>query len=160
MARPLDLPENLELGGAVHLGGFNEGLIHVAQSRHVQHDGLADRGGKQNQDYKPDSGFRVAQPVKASRARHLVKDAIVGVQNPLPHHRDGHRSGDHRQVKHTAEEGAGNRVHLIDGGTHPQGESGDTRHRHHHDEQSVQEPPVEHGILEELDIVLLALRTP
>ena len=45
-------------------------------------------------------------------------------------------------------------MHLIDGGTHPQGESGDTGHRHHHDNQCIQEALVKNRVLKELDIVL------
>ena len=48
--RPLDLPEALEGGSTVHLGRFHDGLVHVAQGRDIQHDGLAHRGGDQDQD--------------------------------------------------------------------------------------------------------------
>ena len=83
---PLDLPEHLELGGAVHLGGLDEGLIHVAQGRHVEYDGLADGGGKEDEDDEPEGGVLVAQPVKAHVVGYLIEDAVVGVEDPLPHH--------------------------------------------------------------------------
>ena len=47
---PLDLPEALEIGGTIHFCGFHDGLVHITQSGNVQHDGLAHRGGEQDQD--------------------------------------------------------------------------------------------------------------
>src|SRR5699024_3135036 len=100
---PLDLPEDLQAGGAVDGGGLLQGLVHVAQGRHVQDDGLADGGGEQDHDDAPDGGAGVAQPVKAGGAKDLVQQAVVGVEHPFPHHGDGHRAGDHRQVEHAPE---------------------------------------------------------
>ena len=60
---PLDLPEALEIGRAVHLGSFYDGLVHVAQGRNIQNDGLAHRGGQQDEDDAAQSEPLVTQPV-------------------------------------------------------------------------------------------------
>ena len=150
---PLDLPEHLELGGAVHLGRLDEGLVHVAQGRHIQHDGLADGGGEQDQDDTPDGGGGIAQPVIAGGAEDLIQQTVVRVEHPLPYHGDRHGAGDHGQVEHAAEEGAGHCLHLIDGGADPQGKCGNGGHRYHHDDDGIQEPFPEDGVLSHFGIV-------
>ena len=60
---PLHLPEHLEVGGAVHLGGLHQGLVHITQGGDVQHDGLAHRGGEQDQDDAAQGKLGIAQPV-------------------------------------------------------------------------------------------------
>ena len=154
--RPLDLPEDLQAGGAVDGGGLLQGLVHVAQGRHIQDDGLADGGGEQDHDDAPDGGAGVAQPVKAGGAEDLVQQAVVGVEHPLPHHGDRHRTGDHRQVEHAPEEGAHLAAHGVDGRAHPQRKGGDHRHRHHHDEDGVPQRADEGGVLDHLDVVAQA----
>ena len=47
--RPLDLPEGLQLRGTIHLGGLDQGLVHVAERGDIQHDGLANGGREQDQ---------------------------------------------------------------------------------------------------------------
>ena len=44
-------------------GGFDDGLIDVAQSGDVQHDGLAHGGGEQDEDDAAQRVFFIAQPV-------------------------------------------------------------------------------------------------
>ena len=40
------MQEGLPFAAAVHLRRFNLALVHIAQGGNVQHDGLADGGGK------------------------------------------------------------------------------------------------------------------
>ena len=63
MAGHLIFQNALEIGRAVHLGRFHDGLIDVAQGRDVQHDGLAHRGGEQDEDDAAQGVPLVAQPV-------------------------------------------------------------------------------------------------
>ena len=107
--RPLDLPEGLQLRGTVHLGGLDQGLVHVAERGDIQHDGLADGGREQDQD---DAGQRVAgiaQPVdvlvkEAHRLAQIVEDAVVVVVHPLPHDGNSDRAGDDGQIEDDAEQ--------------------------------------------------------
>ena len=81
---PLDLPEALEIRCAVHLSGFHDGLIHIAQRRNIQHDGLADGGGEQDEDDAAQCILFIAQPVdvlvdEAHSLAQIVEDAVVVV---------------------------------------------------------------------------------
>ena len=45
---------------APSMAGGLQRAVHVAQGRHIQHDGLADGGGEQDHDDAPDGGAGVA----------------------------------------------------------------------------------------------------
>ena len=139
---PLDLPEALEVGSAVHLGSFHDGLIHVAQCRNVQHDGLTYGGGEQDQDDTAQCEPLVTQPVdvlvqNTKALAQIVEDAVVVVVHPLPHHGNGDRAGDHGQVEHAAEKACRPLRQVHDGGGHPQREDAGDGHRHDDDDEGV-----------------------
>ena len=139
---PLDLPEALEVGSAVHLGSFHDGLIHVAQCRNVQHDGLTYGGGEQDQDDTAQCKPLVTQPVdvlvqKAKALAQIVEDAVVVIVHPLPHHGNSNRAGDHGQVEHAAEKACRPLRQVYDGGGHPQREDAGDGHRHNDDDEGV-----------------------
>ena len=140
--RPLNLPEALEVGRTVHLGSLHDGLIHVAQCRNVQHDGLTYGGGEQDQDDTAQCKPLVTQPVdvlvqNAKALAQIVEDAVVVVVHPLPHHGNGNRACDHGQVEHAAEKAGGPLRQVHDGGGHPQREDAGDGHRHDDDDEGV-----------------------
>ena len=148
---PLDLPEALEIVCTVHFGSFHDGLIHVAQCRNIQHDGLAHRGGEQDQDDAAQSEPLVTQPVdvfvdEAQALAQVVEDAVVVVVHPLPHHSNGDRAGDHGQVEHAAEQAGGPLRQVYDGGRHPQREDAGDGHRHDDDDKGVFQCAQEDGV--------------
>ena len=156
--RPLDLPEALEIGGTIHFCGFHDGLIHIAQSRDVQHDGLTDGSRQQNEDDAAQCKPLVTQPVDvfvddAEGLAQVVEDAVVVVVHPLPHHRDGHRSGDNGQVEHAAEKAGSPLGQVYDGGGDPQREDAGDGHRDHHDDDGVLQCTEEDGVGEQLFVV-------
>ena len=139
---PLDLPEALEIGGTIHFCGFHDGLVHIAQSGNVQHDGLAHRGGEQDQDDAAQSKALITQPVdvlvnEAQSLAQIVEDAVVVVVHPLPHHGNSHGAGDDGQVEHAAEEAGSPLGQVYDGRGDPQREGAGDGHRHHHDDEGV-----------------------
>ena len=153
---PLDPPEDLEMIGPVHLGRLHQGLIHVAQGGDVEDDGLAHRGGKQDQDDAPDGKPGIAQPVDGIRSdafQNLVEDAVIVVVHPLPHHGDGHGAGDHGQVEDAAERGEHGALQLIDGRGHPQGERTHRRHGHDDDQEGILQGLQKGHVLPQIDKV-------
>ena len=105
---PLDLPEALEIRCAVHLGGFHDGLIHIAQRRNIQHDGLAHRGGEQNQDDTAQCKSLVTQPVDVlvddpCLCTKVIENSIVIVKHPLPYNGNCYGTSYNRKIKYNSE---------------------------------------------------------
>ena len=158
---PLDLPEALEIGRAVHFSSFYDGLIHVAQGRNIQNDGLAHRGGQQDEDDAAQSEPLIAQPVdvlvdQTQRLAQIVEDAIVIVVHPLPDNGNGNRTGDNGQVEHAAEKAGGPLGQIHDGRADPQREGAGHRHRYDDDDEGVLQSTQEDLIGEQLFVVCKA----
>ena len=156
--RPLDLPECLQFGGAVNLRSLHKGLVHIAEGRDIQHDGLADRGREQDQDDAAQRIAGITQPVdvlveEAHRLAQIVEDAVVVVEHPFPHDRNGDRAGDNGQVEDDAEQRGCPRGHVDDGGGHPQREDAGDRHRHDNNDEGVSQCAQKHLVAEKLHIV-------
>ena len=139
---PLHLPEDLETGGPVHLGGLHQGLVHIAQGGDVQHDGLTHGGGEEDQDDAPEGVSGIAHPVdvllnQARALEDVVEDAGVVVVHPLPHHGDGHGAGDHGEIEDAAEGGEDGPAEPVDGGGDPQGEGAHRRDADDDDDKGV-----------------------
>ena len=147
---PFDLPEHLKLGGAVHLGCLDNGVVHIAQSRHIQHNGLPHRSGEQDEDNAPDGKTRVAEPHDIliddpQRFEGPVKNTVISIEHPFPHDHDRHGARDRGQIEHTAKKRTRRLVHRRDGGSHPQRKRGDGGNRNHNDEQRIEQRTVKCG---------------
>ena len=105
---PLDLPEGLHGGGAVHLCCFNKGLVHIVQSGDIKNDGLAHGGGQQDEDDTAKCVLGIAEPVdvllnQAHVGAQIIENTVIVIVHPLPDHGDGNGTGDNRQVEDAAE---------------------------------------------------------
>ncbi len=132
-------------------------MVHVAQGGDIQHDGLADGGGEEDQDDAPKGHLLTLGPHEALAAHgtdDVVEKAVVLIEHPLPDHDYRHRARDHRQVEYAPEEGTGSGVHLVNGGAHPQGKGGDRGNGHHHNDHRIDGRLPEDGVIEKADVVI------
>ena len=116
---------------------------------------LADTSGV---PLRPQGEAGVAQPADvfvndAHGVEHVVDQAGVLVEHPLPHHSHRNGAGDHGQVEHAAVEAALEGGHLVHHRAHPQREGGDGGHGHDDQDEGVLQGLEENGVLEHLDIL-------
>ena len=83
-------------------------MIHVAERRNVENDGLADGGGEEDENDAPEREARIAQPVyilvnDAEALEKIVEHAVAAVVHPFPDDRYRNRAGDDRQIEDAAE---------------------------------------------------------
>ena len=131
------------------------GGVHVAQGGDIQHNGLPHRGGEQNDDDTPQGVLAIPQPVdvlfdEAGALQDKVQDTSVVIVHPLPHHGDGHRAGDHRQVKDAPEGGEHRAAELINSGGDPEGKGTDGGNADDYDNKGVAQRLQEGLIAKEL----------
>ena len=155
---PFDLPEHLTAVRAVYLRRLNERVIHVAERRNVENDGLADGGGEEDENDAPEREARIAQPVyilvnDAEALEKVVEHAEAVVVHPFPDDRYRDRAGDDRQIENAAECRGQRRLHIVDRRGDPERKRAYRRHGNNNDEDRIFQRAEEELILKKLLIV-------
>ena len=96
--------ELADLGCTVQLGGFVQGLGNVLDAGQQQHGIVADGAPDGNDGTGDQNDLGVGQPADV-RAKDLIQNAILRIEDPLPDHCNRSRSHHHGQEEDGAEGG-------------------------------------------------------
>ena len=157
--RPFDFPEHLTAVCAVNLRRLNKRLVNVAKRRNIEHDGLTDGRGEEDEDYAPQGKARIAQPVDvllndAGALQKIVEHTVAVVVHPLPHNGHGNRAGDDRQIEDAAERGGQRGLHVIYCSGDPQGERAHCRHGDNDNHNGVFQRAEKQLVLKQFPIII------